>query len=421
MKIKRILLRLSLFLISLILIFFLSGGVSNAKVKLKSKGSKLCFKCHKKMALKLKAKKYLHNPVAAGQCEKCHNPHTSVDPKLLKVKSDELCLSCHTEKKKEFAKNTVHPPVREGNCLGCHDPHGSSYRFFLKNTGSSLCFSCHIDLKMKNMESKHPPFKLGQCIKCHRPHASAERSLLRKAPKNLCRSCHNIGSSALISKHWKVNLKEVNCTLCHDPHGTQNLKLVKDVVHPPFEDRECDACHSNLAKDPRLFVEEGKDLCLQCHGEMEEVFNNSDIHPPVAQGKCISCHTPHASSFKKLLVDKERYMCLNCHTEKKKQFQNAKYSHPEKAGGGKCTICHTPHSSQQKYLFKKEILSVCTGCHKTQGTFTHPVGVGVIDPRDKKSQVTCVSCHEVHGSNYEYFLRGDRKRDLCVMCHQTAM
>ncbi len=397
-----------------------SADISQGKVKLKNKGSKLCFTCHDKMKIKLKAKKYLHNPVKRGECEKCHNPHTSVDTKLLNVKSDELCLSCHTEKKAEFNDTTVHPPVREGNCLACHDPHGASNKFFLKKMGSDLCFNCHVDFKLVDLSSTHPPFKLGQCLKCHNPHASKEKSLLKKAPRELCRSCHNIGSSALRSKHWKVNLKEVNCTFCHDPHGAKNLNLVKDYVHPPFEDRECDACHSNLAKDPQLFVEEGKDLCLQCHGEKESIYDDKVIHPPVADGDCVACHTPHASNYEKLLVRGEREMCLDCHTEKRSQFVNTKYSHPADAGGGKCTICHTPHSSQGRYLFKGEILSVCETCHKTQGTFTHPVGVGIIDPRDKTSQVTCISCHDVHGTNYEYFLRGERKRDLCVMCHQSA-
>ena len=412
-----------LILLWVICVCFIFGSsvISEGKVKLKSSGSKLCFQCHDQMQAKLKAKKYLHGPVAGGNCEGCHNPHTSSDSNLLKVKSDELCLGCHTEKKAEFDKATVHSPVREGNCLGCHDPHGASNKFYLKNAGSTLCFTCHIDLKMKDTESAHPPFKLGQCIKCHNPHASEEKSLLKKPPRDICRSCHNLESNALTAKHWKVNLKDVNCTFCHDPHGAENSKLVKDVVHPPFADRECGACHENIGKDPKLLVEKGKDLCLQCHGEMEAVYSAKNIHPPVADGECVVCHAPHASNYKKLLVSKERAMCLNCHTEMQKQFLSAKFAHPIEAGEGKCTICHTPHSSQGKYLFKGEILSVCETCHKTQGRFTHPVGVGIIDPRDKTSQVTCVSCHDVHGTNYEYFLRGDKKRDLCVMCHENAM
>lgn len=75
-----------------------------------------------------KGGKFLHGPIGSGQCIPCHDPHGSVNKRLLKGEDKELCFLCHNAE-------DVEPHYRETKklrCLNCHDPHGSDKKFILK-------------------------------------------------------------------------------------------------------------------------------------------------------------------------------------------------------------------------------------------------------------------------------------------------
>jgi len=84
---------------------------------------------------------------------------------------------------------------------------------------------------------------------------------------------------------------------------------------------------------------------------------------------------------------------------------------------GRCTACHQPHGSNNRLLFAKDEISGCTECHKRHATFSHPVGAKAIDPRNKR-ELTCITCHDLMGSEFEFTLRFDRGKDLCLQCHK---
>jgi len=75
---------------------------------------------------------------------------------------------------------------------------------------------------------------------------------------------------------------------------------------------------------------------------------------------------------------------------------------------------------------KASSIEACLNCHSTH---QHPVNVsptkqGTTIPPEfptlQGGRLTCTSCHEPHGSNYMYFTRKYRKRELCVSCHLKA-
>jgi len=75
-------------------------------------------------------------------CSSCHNPHDGSQPKMIKGDSvNELCYSCHTEKRGPFLFE--HAPVRE-DCVSCHEPHGSSHKRLLVQKLPNLCWNCHL-------------------------------------------------------------------------------------------------------------------------------------------------------------------------------------------------------------------------------------------------------------------------------------
>jgi DmsE family decaheme c-type cytochrome len=102
-----------------------------------------CVTCHKTEVAKLQ--RFGHMPVREGklECTSCHNPHGSTNVRLLKVGNwvNELCVSCHTEKRGPFLWD--HAPVREA-CNTCHDPHGSNNERMLVAKLPMLCQRCHI-------------------------------------------------------------------------------------------------------------------------------------------------------------------------------------------------------------------------------------------------------------------------------------
>lgn len=96
-----------------------------------SKG--LCYSCHEHGPFKAKLAGYafVHGPVAVESCAACHDPHESVNSRLLVEKDPKLCYECHD--KKSILSSAAHGKLSDENCLPCHDPHGGMNRFFLKS------------------------------------------------------------------------------------------------------------------------------------------------------------------------------------------------------------------------------------------------------------------------------------------------
>ena len=94
--------------------------VSAESQELRAQGEALCFECHKTL---IGNAKYVHAPVAAGQCELCHEPHKSPERFLLRHKSQELCLDCHSMPL--MMEIRAHGNMGQKSCVECHDPHRS--------------------------------------------------------------------------------------------------------------------------------------------------------------------------------------------------------------------------------------------------------------------------------------------------------
>ncbi|MEJ2691202.1 MAG: cytochrome c3 family protein, partial [Deltaproteobacteria bacterium] len=92
-----------------------------------------CATCHKTIVDKGKWK---HGPTVNQQCLVCHQQ--SVKPWRIgfpKGSIDDICLTCHVNKKRWLTSKYRHGPMI-GGCTLCHDPHGSNYRDQLWADGS---------------------------------------------------------------------------------------------------------------------------------------------------------------------------------------------------------------------------------------------------------------------------------------------
>ncbi len=102
-----------------------------------------CFQCHLEKRGEFSLP-YAH-AVSTGQmsCSDCHDLHTGNAIKGTGASlhsQNESCTSCHTAQQGPFIFK--HNAMKEG-CISCHNPHGSVNQKMLKAPDSNLCLQCH--------------------------------------------------------------------------------------------------------------------------------------------------------------------------------------------------------------------------------------------------------------------------------------
>jgi predicted CXXCH cytochrome family protein len=170
----------------------------------------LCFGCHTELA-QLASATVPHKPVAEGECRKCHNVHSTDNPKMFPLAQTELCFSCHEELGEYISEQEYrHGPIKDGDCNACHDPHGNGNSRILRmyfpmefykpyaTENYALCFNCHnkdiaLDEQTKtltdfrdkdrNLHFLHvnKEVKGRSCKACHQVHASTQEKHIRES------------------------------------------------------------------------------------------------------------------------------------------------------------------------------------------------------------------------------------------------
>lgn len=375
----------------------------------------LCLQCHDSLVPTDLPTGRQHAPFADGDCLGCHNPHAASGKALLPAGPVvDVCATCHDPASLYPDSRTAHTPVREGRCDACHDPHGTPQPALLSEAPGKLCFTCHVDLQAEQRRLHvHAPFAQGRCSECHDPHGTAQTAGLVAPPRELCGKCHQLDSPALTAKHRGFSLVDADCRSCHAPHASATAGLAFANVHRPYAQGNCAACHP--AGSAALRGTEST-LCLSCHPGLAQDLKAGRPHGPLAGEKsCTPCHNPHTAPAAPLLPARQAQVCGRCHAAQATTANGAAHRHPEQGGKG-CTTCHDPHVSPPAGELAISLQATCVGCHSFKEHANHPMGDKVIDPRTKKP-LTCVSCHDPHGSAFEKMLRDDPGGRLCVPCH----
>ena len=171
--------------------------------------------------------------------------------------------------------------------------------------------------------------------------------------------------------------------------------------------------------------EVGNKACMDCHAPIVRRFPSSP-HARVhlaglgqeGDTGCESCHGPGskhiaAGGGPKFIINpgKEPGACLQCHLEIRSEFQSP-HHHPLMEGRMTCVQCHDPHGSD---IFKpagglamSRLNESCAQCHRAQTrpfVFEHPA-----------LREGCVVCHNPHGSVNRKLLK-ESDPNLCLRCH----
>jgi DmsE family decaheme c-type cytochrome len=266
------------------------------------------------------------------------------DPSL--YVGSETCKTCHADMpSKDFFNHFEASPhfvttldAKKGpqwqGCEGCHGPGkahvdggGDKTKIFtFKNASAqevnARCMSCHAGgpQHMNAINSIHTQNNVS-CISCHSPHKPETKEfLLTKAQPELCYSCH-LQQKAQFEMPFRHRVNEglVQCSDCHNPHGTIGPKQVRTSA---TQDAVCFTCHTDK-QGPFVFE-----------------------HEPVKVEGCASCHIPHGGANAHMLrVSNVNLLCLQCHTN---SLMNAKTGnapgtpsfHSQQTFFKSCTLCH---------------------------------------------------------------------------------
>ncbi|HEX4825839.1 MAG TPA: DmsE family decaheme c-type cytochrome [Candidatus Polarisedimenticolaceae bacterium] len=239
-------------------------------------GADVCVSCHEAEGASLRH--YADHPGVAD-CEGCHGPGSAhveaggdatkiVNPaKLAPAAAAKTCLGCHDQQHVRDWPGSIHQQ-NDLSCLSCHAIHnkdGKNASLLKFPVQADVCFACHKMQRIQTMMSSHMPLRESkmQCSDCHNPHGTTTKALLVDASVNdNCYRCHMEKRGPVLFEHPPVR---EDCLNCHDPHGSLHDNLL--VATPP---RLCQSCHLGTSHpgQPR-------------DGKSRFVFNKS----------CVNCHT----------------------------------------------------------------------------------------------------------------------------------
>jgi predicted CXXCH cytochrome family protein len=117
-----------------------AGTIVNPK-----KSPETCFQCHldKRGQFSLPNSHQVLN--GKMSCSDCHDPHegNAIRGSGADLEAqNETCTKCHTQQKGPFVYE--HGAMREG-CTACHNPHGTVNQKMLVARDANLCLRCHLE------------------------------------------------------------------------------------------------------------------------------------------------------------------------------------------------------------------------------------------------------------------------------------
>ena len=251
-------------------------------------GDEKCLECHEDKGKSYDESKHSRaqnprTPAAGKGCESCHGPgqqHVEkdgeggmTDPKEMKPRAvSETCTSCHN-RTDHIAWDGGKHDSRNMSCVTCHSIHDakSDHASLKTETQTETCVQCHRKEVNKVHRTSHMPVREGklECSTCHNPHGSQNVKMLREgnSVNEACASCHAEKRGPFL---WEHAPGKESCVSCHDPHGSNNERML--VAKVPML---CQRCHVHSRHPATIY-------------DQTQVNNRSNR---IAGRSCLNCHS----------------------------------------------------------------------------------------------------------------------------------
>ena len=236
-------------------------------------------------------------------------------------------------------------PMANQGCESCHGPgqahvEGGGDTTLISNPanlepveGSATCTTCHNRGEHALWEGSQHEGRDLACTTCHSVHQpqSETMSLVASDVRGVCATCHRDKIAKLDrSGHMPVREGKMECTTCHNPHGSSNVRLL----------RRGDSIG---------------EMCASCHADKRGPFLWE--HPPARDG-CATCHDPHGSSNERMLVSRTPILCQRCHVHTRHPstiYDTGAIGTSARVYARSCVTCHAAihgsnHPSGQRLL-----------------------------------------------------------------------
>lgn len=233
------------------------------------------------------------------------------------------------------------PAVAQDECVACHEDvvkgfAGSSHgRYFAadKDYQGASCTSCHTGAR-EHAESggEKKPLSLtkgaaaeanASCLSCHAGHK--KQALWEGSAHQLaglkCASCHDVHKMHIGTPEQPKTLPGATETTkkCLECHGALRASLHQRSGHPMRDGQmQCTSCHNPHGTAGEKLLAQGSvnELCYSCHQNMRGPFLWE--HSPVRED-CLTCHKAHGSNYPQMLQARVTQLCQSCHQQGRHQ------------------------------------------------------------------------------------------------------
>lgn len=238
------------------------------------------------------------------------------------------------------------------------------------------------------------------------------------AGAEVCLTCHEDRAAALKEGPHSRSFRPgspVSQSGCQKCHAETKANLGCEACHGPGK------AHADAGGDTskiRVISEmsgaDTSEICSSCHFRSKHALWSGSQHQQRNVG-CATCHSVHEPQGAPLLMaSNELGLCATCHRQvvnKQMQFNHM----PVREGSGQmtCSSCHNVHGTANVRLLKAggSISEACVSCHAEKRGPTLWEHAPVTE--------NCTTCHEPHGSNNDRMLVA-KQPFLCQRCHITS-